>query len=172
MASRGWQSASNTRSKLEFWPKPKHRTKRKTESEFQFLKPELCPAESSSPDSGPRRTHAARINNNDLLEFLFDSSTSQCARHRPAQGSQPKFCQVLAPVQVWMKLPFSTIFQISVKRGPASRFVIKANTEALVSKSNSRRSEYVLVRGQSIWPWREYQRAFGQILNTIWPFLS
>ena len=33
--------------------------------------------------------------------------------------------------------------QISAKRGPASRFVVEANTEALVSKSNSRQSEYV-----------------------------
>ena len=38
-------------------------------------------------------------------------------------------------------------FQIPAKRGPASRFVVEANTEALVSKSNSRRSKYVMVRG-------------------------
>ena len=35
--------------------------------------------------------------------------------------------------------------QISAKRGPASRFVVEANTKALVSKLNSRRSEYVLI---------------------------
>ena len=31
--------------------------------------------------------------------------------------------------------------QISANRGPASRFVVRANTKALVSKSNSRRSK-------------------------------
>ena len=40
--------------------------------------------------------------------------------------------------------------QILANRGPALRFVIEANTEALVSKLNSRRSEYVMVRRQSI----------------------
>ena len=34
-------------------------------------------------------------------------------------------------------------YQISEKRGP----VVEVNTESLVYKSNSRRSEYVMVRG-------------------------
>ena len=34
--------------------------------------------------------------------------------------------------------------------GPDLRFVVEANTEALVSTSNSRRSDYVMVQGRSI----------------------
>ena len=50
--------------------------------------------------------------------------------------------------------------QISAKRGPASWFVVEANTEALESKSNSRLSESVMVRGRSICHRSEYQIAF------------
>ena len=38
------------------------------------------------------------------------------------------------------------MFQILAKRGPDSRLVVEAITEALVSKLNSRRSEYVMVQ--------------------------
>ena len=51
--------------------------------------------------------------------------------------------------------------QISAKRAPDSRFVVEGNIEALVSKLNTRRSEYVMVRGWSIQPQNEYCIAFG-----------
>ena len=59
---------------------------------------------------------------------------------------------ILAPLS--LIAPLCTILpnHISANQGPASRFVVEANTEALVSKSNSRRSEYMMVRGQSIRP--------------------
>ena len=54
-------------------------------------------------------------------------------------------CRILSVI-----LSFINGSQISAKRGPASRFVVEANTEALVSKSNSRQSEYVMVRGWNL----------------------
>ena len=38
--------------------------------------------------------------------------------------------------------------QISAKRGPDSSFIVEVNTEVLVSKSNSKRSKYVMVWGR------------------------
>ena len=58
------------------------------------------------------------------------------------------------------------------KRGPDSRFVVKANIKALVPRSNSRRSKKLLVRGQSIRPKSQYWITFWQILNKIESFLN
>ena len=50
----------------------------------------------------------------------------------------------------------TNLHQILVKRCHDSRFFVEANTEAMVSKSNSRRSEYVIDGGQSMRPRSEY----------------
>ena len=63
---------------------------------------------------------------------------------------------------------FSVIFasgtkalnQILAKQGPASRIVVEANSKPLLSKSSSRRSQKVMIRGLSIRPRSEYRSEY------------
>ena len=53
-----------------------------------------------------------------------------------------------------------TNYQISAKRGPASKFVVEANTKAVMSMSNSRRSKKLMIWGRSIRPRSKYQSEY------------